>query len=74
MKKPGRKAPTANHGKRKPRGVAPEDRPGGWLRWLDRESNAFLEMSFPFRQFVWLLIPLMIGAGVWVWRSLSAWA
>ena len=71
MKKPARKSKTGNPGKKRPRGPAPEDRPRGWARWLWRELNAFLGMPYLSRQLVVGLLLVVVGAALWIWRSLT---
>lgn len=71
MKKSGRNAKTGNPANKRARGVAPEDREGGWLGWLGREHRAFWRLSHRGREFVLLLALIVLGAGVWVWRTIA---
>jgi len=71
VKKSGRNAKTGNPAKKRARGPAPEDRESGWLRWLAREHRAFWGMSRRTQEFVLLLALIVLGAGVWVWRTLA---
>ncbi len=72
MKKPRRNAKSGNPAKKPSRGNAPEDRPGGWFRWLKREHNAFWGLPYLSREFVLLLLLLVVGVVVWAWRSIAA--
>jgi len=70
MKKPGRKAKTGNPAATR-RGGAPDERPGGWRRWLDRESNAFSQLPNWMGELVLIAVVLVIGGGLALWRWLA---
>jgi len=71
VKKPRRHAKSGNPAKKPSRGSAPEDRPGGWLRWLKCEHNAFWGLPYLSGELVLLLLLLVVGVVVWAWRSIA---
>jgi hypothetical protein len=72
VKKPARGTKTGNPGKKRSRGSSPRVSPGGWWGWLRGEFNAFAGLPDLSREFVLLILVIVVGLIMWAWRSLMS--
>jgi hypothetical protein len=70
MKKPGRKSRTGNPAAAR-RGGAPDERPGGWWRWLGREISAFFGLPNWIGELILVVGILVLGGALALWRWLA---